>query len=364
MQIKDVTNFIESFAPLNIQESYDNCGLITGKFENEVSKVLIALDLTEEVMQEAINKNCNMIITHHPLVFTPLKKIQGQTHIERTLINAIKNNIAIYAAHTNLDFSNKGLSHYFAKLLSLEHVKVLKPLNNYLRKIVTFCPLEQSGEVRTALFEAGAGHIGNYDCCSFNVDGQGSFRASEGAKPFVGHINTLHFENEVRIETIYPLHLEKNIISALLKSHPYEEVAYDIYSLENTYSKIGAGIIGEMKTPLYEKDFLNQLKKTLNIEVLKHSKFTGRMIKRVAFCSGSGSSFIPDAIAVKADIFISSEFKYNHFIDVENKLLIADIGHFESESFAKELIYNLLKKNFSNFAVEISTEEVNPVKYL
>jgi len=364
MILKDIICEIEKIAPLNYQENYDNSGLIIGSLHDKINKVLICFDVTMEVLDEAVKKKCNLIISHHPLIFEGLKKINNYSQTGEIIIKAIKKNIAIYAAHTNLDNSSLGINKILSDKIGLINTKILMPQNGVLKKLVTFCPIEKSEVVRTAIFKAGAGHLGAYDCCSFNCKGKGSFRASDKANPFVGEKNKLHFEEEVRIETIYPLHLERSIIQALLKAHPYEEVAYDIYTLNNQYQNSGAGMLGEIIIPMNEIDFLEILKGKLNLKCLKHNKLYGKMIKKVAVCGGSGSFLINEAMAQKADILITSEFKYNHFIDTQNKIIIADIGHYESEHFAKELIKSILIKKFPKFALEISELEINPVFYL
>ena len=364
MTIKEIVNEIEQLAPLKYQEIYDNSGLIIGLPDDDVNKVLVCFDVTMDVMDEAIAKNCNLIISHHPFIFEALKKINGNSQTERIIIKAIKNNIAIYAAHTNLDNAIMGVNKVFADEIGLINTRILLPQNGVLRKLVTFCPSAQSEAVRNAIFEAGAGHIGTYDNCSFNTTGEGSFRASDKSNPFVGEKNKLHFEKEVRIETIFPLHLENNIIKAMIKAHPYEEVAYDIFSLENKYPNSGAGNIGEIEKPLKDIEFLKFLKKKLKLKSLKHNKLSGKMIRKIAICGGSGSFLINEAIIQNADILITSEFKYNHFIDTQDRIIIADIGHYESEHFAKELIKSILIKKFPKFAVEISGVEINPVFYL
>ena len=364
MTIKEIIIEIEQLAPLRYQESYDNSGLIMGSFDDNIDKILICFDVTLDVLEEAIQKKCNMIISHHPLIFDGLKKINGNSQKEKIIIKAIKKNIAVYAAHTNLDNSKDGVNKIFADKIGLVKTNILLPQKGVLRKLVTFCPTEKSEVVRSAIFNAGAGHIGEYDCCSFNCEGKGSFRASDNANPYVGEKNKLHFENEVRIETIFPVHLENSIINAMMEAHPYEEVAYDVYTLENQYQKSGAGMIGEMESAIKDIDFLKMLKEKLTLNCIKHSKLTGKMIKKVAICGGSGSFLIPQALSQNADILITSEFKYNHFIDTQDNLIIADIGHFESEHFAKELIKSVLIKKIPKFAVEISEIEINPVFYL
>jgi len=364
MTIRELIKEIELIAPLKYQETYDNSGLIVGSYDDKIKSALICFDVTLDVIEEAIQKKCNLIISHHPVIFEGLKKINGHTSTEKVIIKAIKNDIAIYAAHTNLDNSKLGVNHILADKIGLENTSVLQPQKGVLKKLVTFCPVAQAELVRNAIFNAGAGHIGAYDCCSFNAEGKGSFRASDKSNPFVGEINKLHFENEIRLETIYPVHLENEIVKALLKVHPYEEVAYDIYTLDNSCNNSGAGMIGELKKPLTDIDFLKIIKKMLNLKSIKHNKLTGKLIKKVAVCGGSGSFLIQKACASGADILITSEFKYNHFIDTQEKIIIADIGHYESEHFSKELIKSVLIKKFPKFAVEISQVEKNPVYYL
>ena len=364
MTIKDIIKEIELTAPLKYQESYDNSGLIIGHPETEINKILICFDVTMNVMNEAINKKADLIIAHHPLIFDSLKKINGTSNTEKLIVSAIQNNIAIYAAHTNLDNVGTAINELFAQKIGLINTQVLSPLKGSLRKLVTFCPISHIENLRTAIFDAGAGHIGGYDCCSYNIKGQGSFRASNKANPFVGKINQLHFEEEIRFETIYPIHLENIVINALLKNHPYEEVAYDIYPLENTYKLFGAGLIGELKKSITVFDFLLKLKKTLKLKCIKHNSPENKTIKKIALCGGSGSFLIKHAITQKADIFISAEFKHNHFVDYQNRIIIADIGHYESEHFSKDLIKSILIKKFPNFAIEISETENNPVFYI
>jgi len=363
MIIKEIIEELERTAPLRYQESYDNSGLIIGNPEMDITKILICFDLTFEVITEAIDRNAGLIISHHPVIFEPIKKINGKSNIEKIIIAAIQNNIAVYAAHTSLDNAGEGINSIMAKKIGLKNTRVLLPAKNSLRKLVTFCPIKHIDKVRNAIFEAGAGHIGEYDCCSYNITGQGSFRASNKAKPFVGKKNQLHFEDEIRFETIYPVHIENNVINGLLKSHPYEEIAYDIYPLENTYPLFGAGLIGDLNKKITATQFLSDLKKLLNLKCIKHNGSDNKSIKKVALCGGSGSFLIKQAITQGADIFISAEFKHNHYVDYLNNIIIADIGHYESEHFAKDLIKSILIKKFPKFAVEISKTEKNPVFY-
>ena len=364
MQIKDISRFIESIAPLAFQESYDNAGLIVGNMEDEVSGILITLDITEDIMDEAIRKNLNLIISHHPIIFSGLKKLTGKNYIERCVAKAIKNNIAIYAAHTNLDSVFGGVNSKIAEKLQLQNCRMLVPMQGFLKKLVTFVPVAEAEKVRSALFEAGAGHIGHYDSCSFNLAGTGSFKGNEETNPYVGEKNKLHFEEEIRIETIFPRHIQQNVIQALLKAHPYEEVAYDIYPVDNDFQLGGTGMIGELAEPIEEIKFLQFIKKTFHCQAIKHTSLLGKPIQKVAVCGGAGSNFLNKAMAQGADIFISADFKYHQFFDAEKKIIIADIGHYESEQFTKDVFYELLTKKFPKFAVHLSEISTNPVNYL
>ncbi len=364
MKIKEITNYLESIAPLHFQESYDNSGLIVGDENTETSGVIITLDCTEEVVNEAIEKKCNLIIAHHPIIFNGLKQLNGKNHMERTVIKAIKNDIAIYAIHTNLDNVKTGVSAKIADILGVKNHKILSPKKDLLRKLVTYCPLSNAEKVKSALFHAGAGNIGNYDECSFSSIGEGTFRANEGSNPHCGAIGKRHTEKEERIEVIFPKHLESSIISAMKLSHSYEEVSYQIYILDNVYENIGSGVVGELVEEIDAIKFLEQLKTKMKTDCIRHTNIVKNRIKRVAICGGSGSFLLKDAISTEADIFITSDFKYHDFFATDNNIIIADIGHYESEQFTKDLIYDLLSKNFTKFAVRLSKVNTNPIKYL
>lgn len=364
MQLSEIIKALEAFAPLSYQENYDNAGLLTGSLSQEITGALICLDSTEEVLDEAIKENCNLVIAHHPIVFSGLKKITGKNYVERTLIKAIKNDIAIYAAHTNLDNIASGVNAKIADKLGLINCSVLQPKTGLLKKLVTFCPNDKAAEVRSALYKAGAGSIGNYDECSYNVEGYGTFQAGEGTKPFVGEQNIQHQEAETRIETIFPAQLQSAILNALFASHPYEEVAYDIYPLENEHRQVGSGLIGALNEPKDEREFLTFIKSIFKTGCIRHTMLTGRKVKNVAVCGGAGSFLIKDAISANADVFITADLKYHQFFDAEGKILLADVGHFESEQFTGEIIYDVLKRKFSTFAVRLSKINTNPVNYL
>jgi dinuclear metal center YbgI/SA1388 family protein len=362
--IKDVIDYLETVAPPALQESYDNAGLIVGDESKEVKSVLICLDSTEAIVEEALKKNCNLIIAHHPIVFSGLKKLNGKNYVERVVIKAVQNNIAIYAAHTNLDNVPEGVNKKICDMLELRNCKTLSPKKNLLRKLVTFCPRDHADKVRSALFEAGTGHIGNYDECSYNIEGYGTFRGGEGSNPFVGEKGKQHRENETRVESIFPEYLQSKIIASLLKVHPYEEVAYDIYPLENSYEQIGSGMIGELVNETDEKSFLRHVKSVMKTDCIRHTVLLNKKVKRVAVCGGAGSFLLSDAINQKADVFITGDIKYHQFFDADNKIVIADIGHYESEQFTKELFAELLMQNFSTFAAHLSETVTNPINYL
>lgn len=363
MKIDTVINFLEEVAPLSLQEDYDNSGLLVGNKEKRLTSALITLDCTEKVVQEAIKKKCNLIISHHPIIFHPLKRLTPDTDVERAVIRAIKNNIAIYTAHTNLDNVKNGVNKKIADVIGLTNLQILSPKENLLRQLVVFCPKEATENVRDSLFKAGAGYVGKYDRCSFTSEGKGTFRASKECNPYAGKIQKIHLENEDRIEVVFPKNLEANIISEMRKTHPYEEVAYQIYSLENVFHDVGAGMFGDLPQPIDSKIFLKRLKKSMKTDCLKYTDLVKKQIKRVAICGGSGSFLIKKARDACADIFISSDFKYHEFFD-SSDMMIVDIGHYESEQFTKELIHDLLSKKFSNFAFLLSKINTNPINYL
>jgi dinuclear metal center YbgI/SA1388 family protein len=364
MKIIDITRQIEAVAPLMLQESYDNAGLLIGKPDDKIDKALITLDVTEAVLEEAIQENCQLIIAHHPIIFKGLKKLNAKTDVERIVMKAIKNDIAIYAAHTNLDNVGNGVNKKISDLIGLTETRILETSGNLLRKLVVFVPLAEAEKLRVAVFEAGGGHIGNYDSCSFNVPGQGSFRAGQGAQPFVGEKGKLHFEEEVRFETIYPVYKEQGIINAMLAVHPYEEVAYDIYPLSNQFDGVGAGMIGNLKEPETVEDFIARIKKIFNAQSVKYAGKDAAKVQRVAVCGGAGSFLISAAQKAGADVFISGDIKYHDFFLANDKLGLIDIGHYESEQFTKQLIFTILMQKFPNFALRISETNTNPVKYL
>lgn len=363
MKLSAITRFLEQLAPLHYQEDYDNSGLIVGHPNDEVNSAIVALDCTEQIVDEAIAKGCELIITHHPIVFKDIKKLNGKNYVERVILKAIKHNIALYAIHTNLDHVAHGVSGMICKKLGVENGKVLLPKDHLLRKLVTFCPLAQAETVRTALFAAGAGHIGNYSECSFNTDGTGTFKGAEATQPFVGEKGKQHHEPEIRIETIFKIQDERQIILALLESHPYEEVAYDIYPINNVLESVGAGMVGWLPEAVDGLDFLRLVKEKMKAKVIRHTALLNRKIKKVAVCGGAGSFLLKKAIAEGADAFVTADFKYHEFFDAENQIVICDIGHYESEQFTSNLLIDNIQEKFPNFAVRLTEHNTNPINY-
>jgi dinuclear metal center YbgI/SA1388 family protein len=363
MKISTITSFLESLAHPSLQEPYDNTGLITGDADWECTGIICSLDATEEVVKEAISKKCNLIVAHHPIVFGDLKKINGKNYVEKTIIAAIKNDIAIYAIHTNLDNVIDGVSGKMAAMLGLKNIAVLSPKEGVLKKLFTFAPVDNASQVRNAIFEAGGGHIGNYSECSFNAQGTGTFKAGQGSNPYVGNIDEQHSETELKIEVIFPAFLENKIIAAMKAVHPYEEVAYDVVPLSNSHQYIGSGVTGELPEALDEKAFLSRIKDIFRVSFIRHSPMLGRPVKKIALCGGAGSFLISKALATGADAFITADMKYHEFFDANGRLLIADIGHYESEQFTINLLQEVLEQKFPTFAVLKTAVETNPVRY-
>jgi dinuclear metal center YbgI/SA1388 family protein len=363
MKIQDITSFLENIAPGYLQESYDNAGLLTGNPQWQCSGIITSLDATEDVVAEAIEKKCNLIVAHHPIIFGGLKKITGKNYVERTVIAAIKNNIAIYAIHTNLDNLINGVNGKMADMLGLVNRQILQPKNGLIKKLSVFVPEAHAEKVRQAIFEQGGGQIGNYSECSFNITGEGTFKAGAGANPFIGNIGERHTEKELRVEMVFQQWKQSSVIKAMLQAHPYEEVAYDISTLDNEYAPAGSGLMGDLSEALEEPAFLQKIKQSFKLELIRHTAFTGKKVKKVALCGGAGSFLIKAAIASGADFYITSDIKYHDFFDAEGKLVIADIGHYESEQYTIDLLFDILKEKFHNFAVQKTGVKTNPVHY-
>jgi len=363
MTIAAIIAHLESLAPVALQESYDNAGLITGSMETLCTGALVCLDATEEVIQEAISKKCNLVIAHHPVVFRGLKKINGKNYVERVVIAAIKNDIAVYAIHTNLDNVLHGVNGMIASKLGLQETRVLSEKESFLRKLQVFVPADYAGAVRSAIFGAGAGHIGNYSECSFNSEGQGTFRPGKGTTPFSGEEGRQQREPEIKIETILPAWLTPNVLAAIRHAHPYEEVAFDLLPLHNISNRVGSGLIGELALPESETAFLERLKLVFGLTVVRHTAFLNKSIRRVAVCGGAGSFLITNALSAGADVLVTADCKYHEFFDADGKIMLADIGHYESEQFTIDLIVGVLQEKFPTFAALKTVIKTNPVHY-
>jgi dinuclear metal center YbgI/SA1388 family protein len=364
MIVKDITSYLEELAPLNYAEDFDNVGLLVGNYNSEITGVLVTLDTLEETVDEAIAKNCNLIVSFHPIIFGGLKKLNGNNYVERVVLKAIKNDIAIYATHTALDNSKNGVSAKMCEVLGLQNPKILIPKKGIIKKLITYVPEKEVSKVRNALFSANGGSIGNYDNCSFNVLGDGTFRGNEDSSQTLGEKGKNHTEKEVQISIVFETKNETAILKALQKNHPYEEVAYQIITTENIHQNIGMGMIGDLPNEMSERAFLLYLKETMKTECVRHSAFINKKIKKVAVLGGSGSFAISDAKRAKADAYISADFKYHDFFKAENSILLADIGHYESEQFTKNLLVDYLTKKFTNFAIILSEKSTNPIYYI
>lgn len=362
-RIQDVISCLEQLAPPAYQESYDNATLICGDRNTTLKGILCTLDCTEDVVQEAISLGANLIVAHHPIVFKGLKSLTGRNYVERTVIKAIKNDIALYAIHTNLDHVATGVNKRICDRLGLTNTKILQPKKQILNKLVFFVPVKDKNSVLDAVFAAGAGQIGEYRDCSFQVEGMGTYTPSENANPHIGQPGTPQYEKEVRIEVILPAFQSNRIISAMKKAHPYEEVAYYLSVLENENQEVGSGMTGVLDKPMDEIEFLDYLKEKMNLKTLKHTALTGKKIRKIAVCGGAGIFLLSDAKRSGADVFVTSDVKYHEFFDAEGQLILCDIGHYESEIFTKELLGELLSQNFPNIALYLTKVVTNPTSY-
>ncbi|WP_298778786.1 Nif3-like dinuclear metal center hexameric protein [uncultured Polaribacter sp.] len=364
MIVKDITNYLEELAPLNYAEDFDNVGLLVGNYTTKITGILVTLDTLEETVNEAIAKNCNLIVSFHPIIFSGLKKINGKNYVERVVLKAIKNDIAIYATHTALDNSKNGVSAKMCEVLGLQNPKILIPKKGIIKKLTTYVSEKEAPELRKVLFAANTGSIGNYDNCSFNILGKGTFRGNENSNPTLGEKGKLHTEKEVEISIVFESKNETAILKALQENHPYEEISYQILTTENIHQNIGMGMIGELSKEMNENEFLKYLKQTMKTDCVRHSALMNKKIKKVAVLGGSGSFAISNAKRAGADAYVSSDFKYHDFFKAENSILLTDIGHYESEQFTKNLLVDYLTKKFTNFAVILSQKSTNPIYYI
>ncbi|MGM5629699.1 Nif3-like dinuclear metal center hexameric protein [Apibacter raozihei] len=364
MKVADISSLLEKIAPVSNAESFDNVGLLVGNQSDNIKGILITLDCLEEVVEEAIHCECNLIVTFHPIIFSGLKSITGKNYVEKAVIKAIRNNINIYAIHTNLDIAKEGVNYEIAKRLGVHNLKPLIPKIQGIKKIQTYVPVSHVENVQKALFESGAGEIGNYKNCSFKIEGKGSFLPTENSQPYIGEINKPEEVDEIQVSVIFEDYKQYKILNSLRESHPYEEIAYEIYTLENENQDLGMGRIGELEYEISETDFLQKLKLSLPTKCIRHTSFTSKKVKKVALLGGSGSFAIKKAIAAGADAFVTSDIKYHEFFQAEGKILLADIGHYESEQFTKNLLFNYLKNYISESCkMVISEVKTNPVKY-
>lgn len=365
MTIAEVTSALEAFAPLALQEDYDNSGLQVGNRSAECHGALLCVDVTPAIVDEAIARGCNLIVSHHPLIFKGLKRITGATQVERVVLKAIYNNIAIYSCHTSVDNATNGVSWEMARRLNVINVETLEPQQGKLLKLSFMVPMAHCETVKTAIFKAGAGEIGNYDCCSFSVEGEGSFRALDGANPFVGALGDIHHEPEMRVDVLLPRWLKSKVEKALIEAHPYEEPAYEFISIENESKFTGSGIVGTLSDPMSLSQLIGRIKNEFNSPVVRcNAVDEGQTITRIAMCGGSGAFLIRNAIAQGAQVYLTSDVKYHDFVDYKNEIIIIDIGHFESEQCTKNIFYRVIQEKFPNFALYYSDIEQNPINYL
>jgi dinuclear metal center YbgI/SA1388 family protein len=371
MKIKEIITILEEMAPLAYAEDFDNVGLLVGDKNNICTGVLVCHDALESIVDEAITKKCNLIVCFHPILFSRLKKITGANYVEKSIIKAIKNDIAIYAVHTALDNHNQGVNKIFCEALGLINTKILIPKQNFIRKLVTYTVPENADIVRDAMLKSGAGNIGNYSDCSFNSTGFSTYKGNENSNPVVGTKGEITKTNEIKIEVIFEKHLQSNILKALFSNHIYEEVAYEIYDLRNENQYIGMGMIGELEDEMKANDFLLFVKEKMDCGGIRHSKFLDKPIKKVTVLGGAGGFAIKNAILAGADVFLTADLKYHQFYEAENQIVLADIGHFESERYTKNYIVDFLTKKLLNFAPDfaenniiLSEENTNPIKYL
>lgn len=364
LELAEIIQAIEEVAPISLQENYDNSGLIVGNSQMQISSALLALDCTEEVVLEAINKGCNMVISHHPIVFSGLKRFNGNTYVDRAIQLAIKHDVALYACHTNLDnILHNGVNHEIASKLGLIPQRVLSPKKNTLLKLSVSVPFEYKTAVEQAIFNAGAGHIGNYKDCGFTWTGEGTFTPQAGANPFDGTLNQFSKIEEQKFEVVFPSYLKRKVLDALFFAHPYEEIAHELVALENEVKSIGSGLICQFREPMSQSEFLAHLKKSMELETFKYTRSENKTIHRVAICGGSGAFLISKAKQEKCDAYITSDVKYHEYFDAENDLLLCDIGHFESEKYTVSIFAEILSKKFPNFATIFAHTNTNPVQY-
>jgi dinuclear metal center YbgI/SA1388 family protein len=361
--VKDLIRHLNLWAPLSLQESYDNGGLIAGDADQVITGVLCCLDCTEQIIEEAIERKCNVVLAHHPIVFSGLKKLTGRTYVERTIIYAIKHDIAIIAWHTALDNVSNGVNGKIGDVLGIKQRRILQPKENGIFKLVVYVPHETKVDMEQALFAAGAGHIGNYQECSFTSAGEGSFKPMPGSNPTEGQIGERSFVSETKIEVVVPEGNRGNVHQAMIHAHPYEEVAHEWIRLSNERTDIGSGMVGDLDRPIDVQSWMKHVKDKMGVAVIRHTALVHTEISKVAWCGGSGDFLLERAIAAGAQVLITSDFKYHRFFDHENKIIVMDIGHYESESCVIDLLSDWLTENFTTFAIHKTWIVTNPVQY-
>ena len=365
LKVRDIADWLEQWAPRHLAESYDNVGLLVGRRDMDVTKVLVSLDCTEQVVEEAEREGCQLIVSHHPVIFGGLKRLNGNSDVERTVMRAVQSNIALYAIHTNLDNVLTGVNRHLGVLLGCasDSLRILRPMGAKLEKWTVFVPTDHAESVRHAMAEAGAGHIGRYDHCSFAAEGTGTFRAQEGATPHVGSIGELHREPETRLEMVVPGECISPVHRALQDAHPYEEVALDRVALENGRDDLGAGMVGELPEPMAWEAFADRVKKALGCQAIKHTAPVKSHVQRIAMCGGSGAFLMGDAARSGADVYVTADVKYHEYFQAEGRFQLLDVGHYESEWQTSTLIANKINEKFPKFAVRLSSTKTNPVTY-
>ncbi|MBC7556595.1 MAG: Nif3-like dinuclear metal center hexameric protein [Chryseobacterium sp.] len=363
MNVKEVVAELGNLFPLQEAEDFDNVGLLCGNLEREVSGILICHDALESVVEEAISKNINFIVAFHPIIFSGLKSITGKNYVEKSVLKALENKIAIYAIHTSFDNDYFGVNFKICETLGLKNQKILMPKKNALKQLQVYVPKEYSESVKESLFNAGAGNIGFYDECSFKISGDGTFRPTEGSKPFSGTLNIRENANEDGISVIFESYKLNKILTAMKSAHPYEEVAYQVINLDNENQYSGLGRFGEFEEDLDIEDFLKLIKEKFNLKVIKYSQTSNKKIKKVGVLGGSGASGISSAIENSCDAYLTGDLKYHDFFSVEDKMLLCDIGHFESEQYIVDQLFEKLSQKFTTFAILKSGENTNPIKY-
>lgn len=364
-----IMDAMDELAPRHLAESWDNVGLLVGNPAQTINKILITLDVTKAVVEQAIIDGVDLIISHHPLIFKSITTVRTDLPQGQILSSLLKSNIGVYAAHTNLDIAIGGVNDVLADALDLCGVQPLAlSSTEKLCKLVVFVPQTHVETVEEAIMAAGAGHIGNYSHCSFKTDGIGTFLPLESSNPFKGNINQLERLKESRLETIMPEKISKSVIKAMLKAHPYEEVAYDIYQLMNSGPKMGLGRIGKLVTPMLLVDFANQVKAALGISSVNVVGSCTRLVKKVAVCGGAGASLLHKAAFAGADVLVTGDVKYHEGQEAAAiGMAMIDAGHFATEqpilSHVEKFLGICAEKGKWSIDIKVDTINKDPFHY-